>query len=167
MFRIIIFSKTDGRISTHFLYLFLNHLTDDVSYFLMVCTVLFTNGGGVLVVICLILCGFVNLTNCVEPREPLLSWYHVFITPIMFKTSLKARIDSAGVLSLIGAAWHILVKIPIATKAYWYPSFTSAERVKPARSICISCNGSFATYSLKPRHAFVCFDFWRFKCYSI
>ena len=110
--------STDCRISTHCSLLISNPSNRPCIIFLMVCTIHSENGGGVLVIICLILFEFIHLINGVELHEPSLSWYTVFITPILSNTSLNARIDSAGFLSLIGTAWHILVKISTATTTH-------------------------------------------------
>ena len=123
------FFKTDGRISTHVSSLMSNPSNLWWIICLMVCTILSAKGGGVDVIICLILCGCINLINWVEFHEPSLSWDMSPGTPICSKTSLKARIDSSGFWSLIGTAWHMLVKLSAATTKHTYTHHSLQQSV--------------------------------------
>ena len=84
----------------------------------MVCTIISANGGGLLVMICLILCECINIINHVELHEPSLSRYMVSGTPISSNIYFIDFTDSCGFLSLTGTAWHISENISTATKSY-------------------------------------------------
>ena len=86
MFCIIVCLSTEPSISIHLSLLISKPFSLLCIIDLSVLTTLSANGGGVDVIICLILCEFINMINSVLLHDPSLSWYMTSGTPIFSKT---------------------------------------------------------------------------------